>query len=63
MLAIMQMSVLAAVHGAAVPLLWIVGLILIIAGVVALVRGSLLAGIVLIIIGCLVGPGGYSIFK
>ena len=55
MLAIMQVSVLAAVHGAAVPLLWIVGLILIIAGVVALVRGSLLAGIVLIILGVILG--------
>ena len=56
MLAIIQMSLLAAVvHGAAVPLVWIIGLILIIAGVVALVRGSLLAGIVLMVIGVVLG--------
>jgi hypothetical protein len=34
----------------------------VIAGPVALVRGSVLAGIVLIITGLLVGPGGMSLF-
>lgn len=43
-------------------LLWIIAAILVIAGIVALVRGSVVAGIVLIIVGLLVGPGGVSIF-
>ncbi|GAA1965879.1 hypothetical protein GCM10009798_27780 [Nocardioides panacihumi] len=44
-------------------LLWILAVILVIAGIVSLVRGSILWGIVLIIVGLAVGPGGYSIFK
>jgi hypothetical protein len=43
-------------------ILWVIAAILVIAGIVALVRGSVLLGIVLIIIGLLVGPGGVSIF-
>ena len=42
-------------HGGAVPLLWIIGLVLIVAGVVSLFRGGLLAGIVLIIVGVVLG--------
>jgi len=52
---------LAATEGAA-TLLWILAAILVIAGIVTLVRGAVLAGIVLIIVGLLVGPGGVSIF-
>ena len=36
--------------------------VLVIAGIVALVRGSVLVGIVLIVLGLLVGRGGVSIF-
>jgi hypothetical protein len=36
--------------------------VLVIAGIVALVRGSVLVGIVLIVLGLPVGPGGVSIF-
>lgn len=43
-------------------ILWIIAVVLVIAGVVALFRRQLLWGIVLIIIGLLVGPGGVSIF-
>ena len=43
-------------------LLWILAVILVIAGIVSLVRGSVLWGIVLIIVGLLVGPGGVSVF-
>ena len=43
-------------------LLWILAAVLVIAGIVALLRGSIVAGIVLIIVGLLVGPGGVSIF-
>ncbi|GAA1923361.1 GPGG-motif small membrane protein [Nocardioides hwasunensis] len=44
-------------------LLWILAVILVVSGIVSLVRGQLLWGIVLIIVGLAVGPGGYSIFK
>ena len=44
-------------------ILWIIAAVLVIAGVVALFRGSVLAGIVLIVLGLLVGPGGVSIFN
>ena len=54
--------VLAAGGGGAGTLLWILAAILAIAGVVTLLRGAVLGGIVLIILGCLVGPGGYTIF-
>jgi hypothetical protein len=43
-------------------ILWVIAAVLVIAGIVALVRGSVVVGIVLIIIGLLVGPGGVSIF-
>ncbi len=45
-----------------VTLLWILAVILVIAGIFAIIRGQMLWGIVLIIIGLLVGPGGVSIF-
>ena len=43
-------------------LLWILAVVLVVAGIVAIVRGQLLWGIVLIIVGLLVGPGGVSVF-
>jgi TM2 domain-containing membrane protein YozV len=43
-------------------ILWIIAVVLVIAGIVSLVRGQMLWGIVLIIVGLLVGPGGVSIF-
>jgi hypothetical protein len=43
-------------------LLWILAVILVVAGIVSLFRGAILWGIVLIIVGLLVGPGGVSIF-
>ena len=49
-------------EGATDLILWIIAAVLVIAGLVALVRGSVLAGIVLIITGLLVGPGGMSLF-
>ena len=42
--------------------LWLIAVILVIAGIVALVRGAVLYGIVLIIVGLLVGPFGVSVF-
>jgi hypothetical protein len=51
-----------AVSGGAATLLWILAVILVIAGIVSLVRGQVVYGIVLIIVGLLVGPGGVSLF-
>ena len=44
-------------------LLWIIAVILVVSGIFALIRGQMLWGIVLIVVGLLVGPGGYSIFQ
>jgi hypothetical protein len=43
-------------------LLWILAVVLVVAGIVAIVRGEYLWGIVLVIVGLLVGPGGVSVF-
>lgn len=43
-------------------ILWIIAAILVIAGIVSLFRGQILWGVVLIIVGLLVGPGGVSVF-
>lgn len=43
--------------------LWVLAAVLFIAGVVQLIQGQIIFGIVVIILGCLVGPGGYSLFK
>jgi hypothetical protein len=44
-------------------LLWLIAVILVIAGIVTAIRGQLLFGILLIVVGLLVGPGGVSIFN
>lgn len=43
-------------------LLWLAAVILVVTGIVRLVRGDVLVGIVLIVVGLLVGPGGVSVF-
>lgn len=43
-------------------ILWIIAVILVVSGIVSLVRGQVLMGVVLIIVGLLVGPGGVSLF-
>lgn len=42
-------------------LLWIIAAILVISGIFGIIRGQLTWGIVLIVVGLLVGPGGVSI--
>jgi hypothetical protein len=42
-------------------LLWVLAVILVIAGIVTALRGQVLAGIVLVVVGLLVGPGGVSV--
>jgi hypothetical protein len=43
-------------------ILWIIAAILVISGIFAIFRKQMLWGIVLIVVGLLVGPGGVSIF-
>lgn len=43
--------------------LWVIAAILVIVGIVQILQGQWIFGIVLIILGCLVGPGGVSIFN
>jgi hypothetical protein len=48
-------------HGTViVPLLWVIGVLFLVAGVVSLVRGGLVAGLLLIIVGILLG--GLNVF-
>ena len=44
-------------------ILWVIAAVLVIAGILAIFRGSVLAGVVLIVVGLLVGPGGVSVFN
>ncbi len=43
--------------------LWVIAAILVIVGIVQLIQGQIIFGIVLIVVGLLVGPGGVSIFN
>ncbi|MDF1488612.1 GPGG-motif small membrane protein [Tessaracoccus caeni] len=42
--------------------LWIIAAVLVVGGILALIRKQILWGIVLIVVGLMVGPGGVSIF-
>ncbi|MCW2787912.1 MAG: hypothetical protein JWQ91_523 [Aeromicrobium sp.] len=44
-------------------LLWIIAVALVIYGIITLFNGSVLLGVLLIIVGLAVGPGGWSIFN
>ena len=57
------MATMLALTGAAATILWIIAAILVIYGIVMLVRGAVMQGVLLIIVGLLVGPGGVSIFR
>jgi len=43
-------------------LLWLLAVVLVIGGIVTAIRGQVLVGIALVIVGLLVGPGGVSVF-
>ena len=43
-------------------LLWLLAVILVVSGIIAVFRREILWGVVLIVVGLLVGPGGVSIF-
>jgi hypothetical protein len=44
-------------------LLWLAAVVLVIVGIVQLLQGQLLWGLLLIVIGLAIGPGGFSIFR
>ena len=43
-------------------LLWLLAVILVVSGIIAVFRKEILWGAVLIVVGLLVGPGGVSMF-
>jgi hypothetical protein len=43
--------------------LFLVAAVIAIVGIVQLFQGQILFGILLLIVACLVGPGGYSVFR
>jgi len=43
-------------------ILWIIAVVLVIWGIVTLFRGAVGYGVLLIVVGLLVGPGGVSVF-
>jgi hypothetical protein len=43
-------------------ILWLIAVVLVIWGIVTLISGGVLLGIVLIVVGLLIGPGGVSLF-
>jgi hypothetical protein len=57
------MASILALTGSTATVLWIIAAILVIYGIVMLVRGAVMQGVLLIVVGLLVGPGGVSIFK
>jgi hypothetical protein len=57
-----MLALLAQGEGSTDTILWIIAAVLVIAGIVSLIRGGMVAGIVLIVLGLLVGPGGVSLF-
>lgn len=44
-------------------LLWLVAAVLVVVGIVQLFQGQIIFGIILIVVGCAVGPGGWSVFN
>lgn len=53
---------LAAIGGGGVALLSLVALALIVWGIIKIARGDVAVGILLIVVGLLIGPGGVSIW-
>jgi hypothetical protein len=44
-------------------ILWIIAVFFVITGIVRLARGDTQMGLIFIVVGLLVGPGGVSIFR
>lgn len=54
---------LIAMNGGTATVLWLIAAVLVIAGIVTAIRGGVIGGVVLVVIGLLIGPGGVSIFQ
>jgi hypothetical protein len=61
MLSTLAMIAQEANEGTTDTILWIIAAVLVVAGIVTIIRGGVLWGIILIVAGLLVGPGGVSI--
>jgi hypothetical protein len=44
-------------------ILWLIAVVIAVIGIVQLFQGQILLGIILLIVACAVGPGGWSIFR
>lgn len=43
--------------------LWLLAVILAVVGLVQILQGQLILGLILVLVACAVGPGGYSVFR
>ena len=43
--------------------LWLLAAVIAVIGVVQVLQGQLILGLVLLVVACAVGPGGYSVFN
>ena len=43
-------------------LLWLAAVVLVVLGIITLISGNILFGLLLIVVGLLVGPGGVSLY-
>lgn len=43
--------------------LWIIAAVVAVIGIIVLISGSVLWGIILLVVAAIIGPGGYSIFQ
>jgi hypothetical protein len=57
------LALVAAKNNGIDTILWIIAAVLVIAGILSIFRGAVMWGVVLIIAGLLVGPGGVSLFS
>jgi hypothetical protein len=44
-------------------ILWILAVLLVVGGIVAVVRREIILGVILIVLGLLIGPGGVSLLS
>lgn len=44
-------------------LLWVLAVVLVVVGIVQLLQGQILLGIILLVLACAVGPGGWSVLR
>jgi hypothetical protein len=58
-----NVALVAANSGGTHTILWVIAAVLVIAGIFSILRGAVLWGVVLIVAGLLVGPGGVSVFS